>query len=127
MLQRMLHRSAFKFQAESMLAIFISILTTLWGIACWIASVLGLPGNWGIVGGAALLAWLAPENWAAHMSWATVLGLAALDASRESLVAEHPTATDHVSRIHEPDVGMDKVRSRYAIAIQEGQIGGAGL
>ena len=85
MLQRMLHRSAFKFQAESMLAIFISILTTLWGIACWIASVLGLPGNWGIVGGAALLAWLAPENWAAHMSWATVLGLAALAGLGELL------------------------------------------
>ena len=40
-----------------MLPIFISLLTSLWGIACWIASVLGLPGNWGVVAVAALLAW----------------------------------------------------------------------
>ncbi|MFN9249198.1 MAG: DUF456 domain-containing protein [Planctomycetota bacterium] len=68
-----------------MLPIFISLLTSLWGIACWIASVLGLPGNWGVVAVAALLAWLAPEEWNARMSWASVLIWAALAGLGELL------------------------------------------
>lgn len=68
-----------------MLAISISILTSLWGLACWVASVLGLPGNWGLVATAALLAWLAPAEWAAHLSWPSVLVLAALAGLGELL------------------------------------------
>lgn len=68
-----------------MIPILISVLSSLWGIVCWVASVLGLPGNWGIVAAAALLAWLAPEAWATRLGWPGVLLLAGLAGLGELL------------------------------------------
>jgi len=45
----------------------------------WLLNLVALPGNWLIVGGAALFAWLMPENAVGGMTWTTVavlLGLA---------------------------------------------------
>ncbi len=68
-----------------MLGILISILCSLGSVLFWVAGVLGVPGNWGIVIAAALLAWLAPEEWAARVSWPGVGLLAGLAGLGELL------------------------------------------
>jgi uncharacterized protein YqgC (DUF456 family) len=62
------------------------ILLLLANIACWIATVFTLPGNWGIVALAALCAVLLPEQESGvGMSWWAVGGLAALAGLGELL------------------------------------------
>ncbi len=68
-----------------MLWILISVICSLGSVVCWVASVLGLPGNWGIVIVAALLAWLAPADWPARVSWPGVGLLAGLAGLGELL------------------------------------------
>lgn len=68
-----------------MLGILIALCSTLFGLACWVASVLGLPGNWGIVLIAILHAWLVPPEWSAWCGWVSVAALAGLAALGELL------------------------------------------
>jgi hypothetical protein len=48
------------------------------GFICWLANLLGLPGNWGLFGLAALFAWLVPPEGGRSLSWKTVWILLAL-------------------------------------------------
>lgn len=61
-----------------MFGILLALCSSLIGCACWIASFLGLPGNWGIVLIAALHAWLVPADWASNVGWSSVIALAIL-------------------------------------------------
>lgn len=49
----------------------------------WLSNLIGLPGNWLIVGGAALLAWLGVTEAGAGISWGLVIGLVAIAAAGE--------------------------------------------
>jgi uncharacterized protein YqgC (DUF456 family) len=44
----------------------------------WLLNLVALPGNWLIVGGAALFAWLLPEEAGRGVKWETVIGLLVL-------------------------------------------------
>jgi uncharacterized protein YqgC (DUF456 family) len=68
------------YPAEWMYWTFGVVLLLFANIACWVATVFTLPGNWGIVLLAALCAWLLPEPEGMRLgfSWISVIVLAAL-------------------------------------------------
>ncbi|MCG8451464.1 MAG: DUF456 domain-containing protein [Pirellulales bacterium] len=51
--------------------------------AGWALTLVGLPGNWLMVGAAALYAWLAPTDGVAQISWQTVVAATVLAAAGE--------------------------------------------
>jgi uncharacterized protein YqgC (DUF456 family) len=61
----------------------LAVLLILAAGACWLSNLLTLPGNWAIVGIAALFAWLASSIESRGVSWTTVGVLAALAAAGE--------------------------------------------
>ena len=62
------------------------VLLILAAVACWITNAVALPGNWMIVGLAALFAWLLPpEANGRGFGWMTVAGLAAIAVAGEVL------------------------------------------
>jgi uncharacterized protein len=61
-----------------MLAYLAAILLILVALVGWLAQVLGLPGNWLIVAGAALYAWWVGPDAPTAIGWQTVIALAAL-------------------------------------------------
>lgn len=54
-------------------------------LGCWVVTVLGLPGNWGMVVATALFAWLIPEDSLVTIGWSTVVVLAILAGIGEIL------------------------------------------
>jgi len=68
-----------------MIGILVALCSSLLGLACWVASVLGLPGNWVIVLIAVLHAWLVPADWASNVGWWSVVALALLAGLGELL------------------------------------------
>lgn len=63
------------------MTIFWALLFVAIVVVFWFTNLLGLPGNWLIVGAAALYAWLLPEESRAAIGWPTVgvmTGLAVL-------------------------------------------------
>ncbi len=71
---------------ETLLAISISILLTVTASSCLALTVLGLPGNWLIVGTAAIAWWaISPESiaWMPRWSILVMLGLAMLGEAIE--------------------------------------------
>ena len=61
----------------------LAIALVLAGVVCWLANLLSLPGNWGIVALAALFAWLVPMDESRGLSWKAVGILVALAAVGE--------------------------------------------
>ena len=51
------------------------ILLTLLGLSGWMANILGMPGNWGIVLLSAALWWLAPVESRSHVATAPLLAI----------------------------------------------------
>ena len=51
----------------------------------WLLTLFGMPGNWFIVGAAALYAWLGPAGGALALEWNTVIVLAAMAGVAEAL------------------------------------------
>ena len=51
----------------------------------WVLTVLGLPGNWGMVVATGLFAWLVPQDSAVTLGWTTVIVLAVLAGIGELL------------------------------------------
>jgi hypothetical protein len=72
------------------------VLTLILAIG-WFAQLLGLPGNWLIVAGAALDAWLVDPESRAAVGWNTVVGLALLAVAGE--VVELVAGALGVSRV----------------------------
>jgi uncharacterized protein len=56
------------------------VLLLIANLACWVATVFTLPGNWGILGLAALCAWLLPEHSGDSLgfTWTAVIVLAVM-------------------------------------------------
>lgn len=52
---------------------------------CWLLTVMGIPGNWGMVVAAGLFAWLIPEGSAVTLGWTTVVVLLILACLGELL------------------------------------------
>ncbi|MEM8944961.1 MAG: DUF456 domain-containing protein [Planctomycetota bacterium] len=52
-------------------------------VAGWLLTLLGMPGNWVMVGAAALYAWLVPAAGVAAITWTSVVVMAALAAVGE--------------------------------------------
>ncbi|MEM8864856.1 MAG: DUF456 domain-containing protein [Planctomycetota bacterium] len=52
-------------------------------LAAWLSNLVGLPGNWLVVGGAALLAWGGPSASGLGIGWPLVIGLAAIAGAGE--------------------------------------------
>jgi uncharacterized protein YqgC (DUF456 family) len=69
-----------EYPADWMYWTFGVVLLLIANIACWVATVFTLPGNWGIVLLAALCAWLLPEPDGMRLGfgWIPVIVLAAL-------------------------------------------------
>ncbi|HEX6986864.1 MAG TPA: DUF456 family protein, partial [Planctomycetaceae bacterium] len=62
------------------------VLLVLAAIGCWFANVFTLPGNWLIVGLAALFAWLLPaDEYGRGFGWVTVGVLALIAALGEAI------------------------------------------
>jgi hypothetical protein len=53
----------------------LAILLSLLGVACLVVTVLGMPGNWGMVAMAILSAWLIEPSWRSHLPWSWVVTL----------------------------------------------------
>jgi hypothetical protein len=67
----------------------------------WFTTFFTLPGNWGIVGAAALFAWLAPHGEGQGISWTAVgvgVGLAALGEMVELVAGSAAAAQQGASR-----------------------------
>jgi uncharacterized protein YqgC (DUF456 family) len=64
-----------------------AFLLILGCFVCWCSTLLTLPGNWGVVGLAALFAWLVPRPAGEGLSWLTVAVLLALALVGEVLEA----------------------------------------
>ena len=60
-----------------------AVLLLAGSVAAWLANLIGLPGNWLIVAGTALLAWGGFTAGGAGIGWTLVLGLAAVAAAGE--------------------------------------------
>jgi len=65
------------------MALLFALLFVLLLIACWLLTVLGLPGNWVAVVLAAVYAWLVPAESSVAFGWKTVLILLLLAALGE--------------------------------------------
>lgn len=61
----------------------LAVLLVTAGVGCWLTNLVGAPGNWLLLGLAALFAWLAPVSSGRGVSWTTVGILAALAAAGE--------------------------------------------
>lgn len=57
------------------LSISISVLLTLFLLSCVILTLLGMPGNWGVVLLAGLAMWLAPKDYLSHVDGKVVIAL----------------------------------------------------
>jgi uncharacterized protein len=57
---------------------FLATLLLALGVCAWLTNLLTLPGNWLVLGMAALFAWLGPHNESWGISWLIVGVLAAL-------------------------------------------------
>jgi uncharacterized protein YqgC (DUF456 family) len=68
--------------AYNVLAIVLLILAV--GIG-WVLTLLAMPGNWLMVGAAALFAWLGPQTGVLQIHWQTVIALAELAVMGEIL------------------------------------------
>lgn len=66
-------------------------------VVFWFTNLLGLPGNWLIVGTAAVYAWLMPEDTRAAISWPTVGVMAGLAVVGE--IAEFAASAAGVKRL----------------------------
>jgi uncharacterized protein len=55
-----------------------ALLLVVCSVIAWLLNLVALPGNWIILGGAALFAWLLPEEAGRGVSWKLVLVLAVL-------------------------------------------------
>ena len=53
------------------------------GFLCWLTNLFNLPGNWGLLGLAALFAWLVPHDGSRGVTWNTVGILLALAIAGE--------------------------------------------
>lgn len=71
----------------SWIAYTAAVTGSLLLVAAWGANLLSLPGNWAMVGLAALAAWILPEDAPARVSWTTVGLLAGLALAGELLEA----------------------------------------
>lgn len=69
-----------EYPPEWMYWTFGVVLLLVANLACWVATVFTLPGNWGIVVLAALCAWLLPEpeGWRLGFTWIAVIALTVL-------------------------------------------------
>lgn len=56
----------------------LAVLLICCGCLCWLTNLFSLPGNWILLGMAALFAWLAPETAGRGIGWTTVGILAGL-------------------------------------------------
>lgn len=65
--------------------LLIAITAGLLSAVCWLLSLIGLPGNWGIVVIAGLLAAFAPDEASSQVHWGTVGILLALAGAGELL------------------------------------------
>jgi uncharacterized protein YqgC (DUF456 family) len=63
----------------------LAALLVAGGLLCWLANLFSLPGNWILLGLAALFAWLVPQTGGRGVSWTTVTVLAALAVLGEVL------------------------------------------
>ena len=68
-----------------MLALLVAVLLVLVLLACWVLTLLSLPGNWLMVLAAAVYAWLVPAAWPASLGWRTVVVLLVLAVVGEVL------------------------------------------
>ena len=66
-----------------MTSLMISVSISALAFVCWLATVLGLPGNWLLVITAAAIAGIVPTDWTCHVSWMVVGILAVLAALGE--------------------------------------------
>jgi uncharacterized protein len=57
---------------------FWALLLVVGSVIAWLANLVALPGNWIILGGAALFAWLLPVDDDRGIRWAVVIVLAVL-------------------------------------------------
>ena len=55
-----------------------ALLLVVCSVVAWLLNLVTLPGNWVIVGGAALFAWLLPEEGGRGVAWPTVIALLVL-------------------------------------------------
>ncbi len=79
----------------------LAALLLLVSLAAWLLTLVTLPGNWLIVGAAALFAWLVPHDAGHGISWATVLvllGLAAIGEVVEFVAGAAGAARQGASR-----------------------------
>jgi len=78
-----------------------SLLLVAGSILAWLLNLVALPGNWIVLGLAALFAWLLPEKAGNGMSWTTVfvlLGLAVLGEVIEFVAGAAGAAKQGASR-----------------------------
>jgi uncharacterized protein YqgC (DUF456 family) len=61
-----------------MTSFLISVSISTVAFVCWVATVLGLPGNWLLVIAATAIAWFVPTDLTCHVSWLGVGVLVAL-------------------------------------------------
>jgi hypothetical protein len=65
------------------MAIFFALLLVLVLMACWLLTLLGLPGNWLSVGATMVYAWLVPGQSSAALGWKSVVAIFVLAALGE--------------------------------------------
>ena len=63
--------------------IFFALLLILVLLACWLLTLLGMPGNWLMAAATAVYAWLVPAQSTAALGWKTVVALLVLAALGE--------------------------------------------
>ncbi|MCI0335191.1 MAG: DUF456 domain-containing protein [Planctomycetes bacterium] len=62
-----------------------ALLLVVGSVVAWLLNLVALPGNWLIVGGAALFAWLLPVENDRGIAWNTVIALAVLATIGEAI------------------------------------------
>ena len=67
------------------MSVFWAVLLIFVLAGCWFLTVLGLPGNWGMVGAAALFAGFVPKDSAVTLGWTLVVVLVVLACVGELL------------------------------------------
>lgn len=63
----------------------LAVLLVAGGIVCWLTNLVGAPGNWLLLGLAALFAWLVVGAGGQSLTWTTVAILALLATAGEAL------------------------------------------
>jgi len=67
------------------MAIIFALLLILFLVACWLLTLLGMPGNWLMAGAVAVYAWLMPAQSPVALGWRTVAALLVLAALGETV------------------------------------------